>query len=283
MANKEIYDLFAIKYARHERDARDNFVDDPDPHHGPMPIDYFVWVAKSKSRTVVIDTGFDQRAADERKRQLIRCPIESLKLVGVDPKKVTDVIITHMHYDHAGNVEKLPNATFHLQDMEMSYATGRHMLQPVFRKAYDIEYIVSMVRQVYAERVKFHAGDVELFPGIGLHFIGGHTLGLQSVTVETKRGRVVVASDAAHLYANILEAKPYPTVFNIGDMMEGHQKLFGLAGGNEDLIVPGHDPLVLDYYPPVSAKLKGIVIRLDVAPKKPKAAKSKKPAKAKKK
>ncbi len=270
MASKEIYELFAIKYARHQRDATDNFIGDPDPHHGPMPIDYFVWVAKNKNRTVVIDCGFNQKAADERKRDLYRCPAESLKLVGVDPKKVTDLIVTHMHYDHVGNFDLFPKTTFHLQDMEMSYATGRHMRQKTFRKPYDIEHVVGMVRQVYADRVRFHSGDVELFPGIGLHFIGGHTMGLQSVTVETKRGIVVVASDAAHMYPNFMEANPYPTVFNVGDMLEGHQKLFRLAGGDPDRIVPGHDPLVMDYYPPASAKLKGIVVRLDVPPKKPK-------------
>lgn len=278
MADKEIYELYAIKYARHQRDARDNFIGDPDPHQGPMPLDYFVWVAKNKNRTVVIDCGFNQKAADERKRELIRCPAESLKLVGVDPKKVKDLIVTHMHYDHVGNFDLFPNATFHLQDLEMAFATGRHMRQKAFRKSYDIEHVVGMVRQVYADRVQFHAGDVELFPGIGLHYIGGHTLGLQSVTVETKRGLVVVASDATHMYANFMEIRPYPTVFNVGEMLEGHKKLFQLAGGDANRIVPGHDPLVLDYYSAASEKLKGIVARLDVAP-----TTAKKPAKRKKK
>ena len=263
----ETYELFAIKYATHDRDATENFIDDPDPHEGNMPIDYFVWVAINKSRTVVIDTGFNQEAADARKRTFLRCPADALSLVGVDAKTVEDVIITHLHYDHVGNFDLFPKTRFHLQDKEMQYATGRYMAHKTLRVAYDVEHIVGMVREIYRERVCFHDGDTELFPGIGLHFIGGHTMGLQSVTVETARGRVVLASDASHLYHNMWDRNPYRMVLHIGDMMEGHEKLRRLAGGNEDLIVPGHDPLVMDYYPAPSPDLEGKVIRLDVAPK----------------
>ncbi len=263
----ETYELFAIKYATHDRDATENFVDDPDPHEGNMPIDYFVWVAINKNRTVVIDTGFNQEAADARKRTFLRCPVKALSLVGVDANTIEDVIITHLHYDHVGNFDLFPKTRFHLQDKEMQYATGRYMAHKTLRVAYDVEHIVGMVREIYRERVCFHDGDTELFPGIGLHFIGGHTMGLQSVTVETERGRVVLASDASHLYHNMWDRNPYRTVLHIGDMMEGHEKLRRLAGGNEDLIVPGHDPLVMDYYPAPSPELEGKVIRLDVPPK----------------
>jgi len=264
----ETYELFAIKYARHDRDATENFVDDPDLHEGNMPIDYFIWVAKNKNRTVLIDTGFNADAAAQRKREFMRCPAESLSMVGANAADIEDIVITHLHYDHVGNFDLFPNARFHLQDKEMQFATGRYMKYGTLRVAYDIEHVVGMVRQVYKERVQFHDGDSELFPGIGLHFIGGHTMGLQSVTVETARGRVVLASDASHLYHNMWDKNPYRTVFNIGDMMEGHDKLRWLANGNEDLIVPGHDPLVMDYYPAPSENLKGKVIRLDVAPTK---------------
>lgn len=264
----ETYELFAIKYAQHDRDARENFVNDPDPHEGNMPIDYFVWVATNDNRTVVIDTGFNAGTAAERGRELLCCPAEGLKMVGVDANEVEDVIITHLHYDHVGNFDLFPKTRFHLQDKEMQFATGRYMKHKTLRHAFDVEHIVGMVREVYKERVEFHNGDTQLFPGIGLHLISGHTLGLQSVTVETKRGRVVVASDAAHLYHNMWDQNPYPVVHNIGDMMEGHDRLRALAGGNEDLIVPGHDPLVFDYYPAPSPELEGKVVRLDVPPNK---------------
>jgi len=263
----ETYELFAIKYAHHDRDASANFIDDPDPHEGNMPLEYYVWIAINKNRTVLIDTGFNAKAAKERGRELIRCPAESLKLVGADANEIEDIIITHLHYDHVGNFDLFPKARFHLQDKEMQFATGRYMRHKTLRHSFDIEHVVGMVREVYKERVVFHDGDTDLFPGIKLHFIGGHTMGMQSVTVETARGRVVVASDASHLYHNMWDENPFRTVFNIGDMMEGHDKLRVLAGSDQDLIVPGHDPQVLDFYPAPSPELEGIVVRLDVPPK----------------
>jgi glyoxylase-like metal-dependent hydrolase (beta-lactamase superfamily II) len=90
-----------------------------------MTLDYYVWVARNAARTVVIDTGFNEQAARRRKREFLRRPADGLKLVGVDAREVRDVVLTHLHYDHAGNFELFPRATFHLQDLEMSYATGR--------------------------------------------------------------------------------------------------------------------------------------------------------------
>ena len=93
------YKLYAIRYA--ERDARrsDHFIGG-DPHDGPMPMDYFVWAAIGARRNFVIDTGFTAEVAAARGRRHLRCPAESLDLVGLDRNTVADVILTHMHYDH---------------------------------------------------------------------------------------------------------------------------------------------------------------------------------------
>ena len=98
-----------------------------------MPMDYFVWLARSTERTLVIDTGFNAEAAARRKREHIRCPTKGLAKLDVDAAKVRDVIITHLHYDHVGNFDLFPAATFHLQDREMQFATGRHMCAGVLR------------------------------------------------------------------------------------------------------------------------------------------------------
>jgi hypothetical protein len=112
---------------------------------------------------------------------------------------------------------------------------------------------------------RFHDGDDELASGISLHLVGGHSAGLQFVRVHTRRGWVVVASDAIHFYANVETGNPFPIVFNVGDMMEGWARCRRLAD-SADHIVPGHDPLVRARYPAPSAELEGIAVRLDVAP-----------------
>ena len=255
------HEVYAIKYAHHARRASENFIGG-DPHDGPMPLDYFVWLIRGAGREIVVDTGFSAAMGMKRQRDHLRCPSDGLRLLGCDAGTVKDVVVTHLHYDHIGNFDLFPAATFHLQDLEMHYATGRHMAHPVFRGAYEVEEVVGMVRRAYAGRVRFHDGDGELAPGITLHLIGGHTMGLQVVRVATRRGWVVLASDASHFYANMEQVRPFPIVFNVADMVEGYARLRALAE-SDGHIIPGHDPLVLERYPAPAEALRGIAARLD--------------------
>jgi glyoxylase-like metal-dependent hydrolase (beta-lactamase superfamily II) len=136
------------------------------------------------------------------------------------------------------------------------------MCQDCFRGAFEVEDVVGMVREVYAGRVRFHDGDVDLFPGVSLHLIGGHTMGLQVVRVATRRGWVVLASDASHFYANMEQVRPFPIVWSVADMVDGYAKLRRLAESPQH-IIPGHDPLVMQRYPAPSKALEGIAVRLD--------------------
>lgn len=258
------YEVYAVKYGHHERRARENFLGG-DAHDGPMPLDYFVWLIRGDGREIVVDTGFSAAMAIKRGRNLLRCPTEGLSLLGVDAAVVKDVVITHLHYDHAGNLDLFPSATLHVQDREINYATGRYMCHDCFRGAYEIEDVVSMVRRVYAGRVRFHEGDAEIAPGVSVHLIGGHTMGIQSVRVMTRRGWLVLASDASHFYANMEEVRPFPIIWSVADMVEGYAKLRALAASAEH-VIPGHDPLVMKRYPAPSEELKGVVARLDAQP-----------------
>ena len=120
------YELFAIRYATRDARRAAHFIGG-DPHDGPMPMDYFVWVAKGGGRTFVIDTGFNAEVSERRQRTFLRCPVQALAALGIDANAVEDVILTHLHYDHVGNFDRFPKARFHLQERELVYATGRYM------------------------------------------------------------------------------------------------------------------------------------------------------------
>jgi len=246
-ADLPCYEVYAIRYARMPRKRRDNFIGG-DLHDSDMPMDFFVWLLKSQDRTVLVDTGFNEATALQRKRELLRNPVDALTGLGVDPAQVSDVIITHLHYDHAGNLDRLPNAKFHIQDAEVEYATGRCMCFEPMRHAYNVEDVVTLVRRVYEDRVVFHDGDAVIAPGIELIRIGGHTKGLQSVRVNTQRGWVVLASDASHYYENMQNHRPFPIVFNVLEMLSGYARLESAAQSPQH-IIPGHDPLVMQRYP----------------------------------
>jgi glyoxylase-like metal-dependent hydrolase (beta-lactamase superfamily II) len=259
-----VYELFALRYATRDGHRRDHFIGG-DPHDGPMPMDYFLWVAKSPERVVVIDAGFTAEVAAKRKRTFLRCPIDSLSLIGVDAAAIEDVVLTHLHYDHVGNFHRFPVARFHLQEPEMHYATGRYMRYPRLAHSFEVEDVVGMVRLNFAGRVNMYNGPADLAPGITLHPAPGHSAGLQFVRVHTQRGWVVVASDVTHFYENMETGRPFTTAFHVGEMLEGFDKLRAAAPTPKH-IVPGHDPEVMKRYPAVSADLAGIVVRLDVEP-----------------
>ncbi len=264
MAELQPYEIYAIKYGDHDRLAAENFIGG-DPHNGPMPLDYFVWAIKGPARAWVVDTGFDAEVGRRRARNVVRCPSEGLQALDIDPDRVEDVIITHMHYDHCGNHRLFERARFHVQDREMRYTTGRCMDHAALRQAFDVDDVVAMVRRLYAGRVVFHDGDAELAPGISVHHVGGHTMGLQMVRVWTRRGWVVLASDASHLYANMEQGRPFPIVYNVAQMLDGHRRAYALASSPAH-VIPGHDPLVLRRYPAPTRALQGIVARLDADP-----------------
>ncbi len=258
------YEVYAIKYADRAARRPEHFIGG-DPHDEPMDMDYFIWAIVGPDKTWVVDTGFDRLDAERRDRNLIRPVDEALATIGIDAASIDDVILTHLHYDHVGGFARFPNARFHLQDNEMQFASGRHMAQPAFNHAYTVDHVADLVHLVYGQQVIFHDGDAELAPGLSVHLVGGHTMGLQIVRVATDIGWLVLASDASHYYENMQAGRPFPIVYNLGDMLDGHRRCQELAD-DPNFVIPGHDPQVFDRYPPAGDGLEGIAVRLDVVP-----------------
>ena len=255
----------AIRYARHERNAAANFTAPVDDHDLPMPLDYFVWaIHRQGEPPVIVDTGFGEQAAAARGRVITRPLVEGLRDAGIDHLSVEDVILTHLHYDHAGSLSLFPNARFHVQDAELAFATSRRVCDQPTRAPFDGEPVAQLVRKLYADHVVFHDGDDEFAPGIALRVCPGHTAGLQVVCCETERGTVVLASDAAHLYANITRKLPFPIFVDEAEYRQAQQRALELVAGSLDHLIPGHDPLVLQCFP-----AKDEIARVDLPPHTP--------------
>jgi glyoxylase-like metal-dependent hydrolase (beta-lactamase superfamily II) len=260
----DVHEVYAIRYAHHDRRSPENFIGG-DPHDVLQPLNYFVWAVIGPHGTFVVDTGFDRAMADRRGRTITAPVGEGLSALGIDPEAVAQVIVTHLHYDHCGNHDLFPRARYHLQDVEMAYATGRCMCHAQIRVPFEEEDVVAMVRKVFANRVVFHDGTDEVVPGVTLHHIGGHSKGLQCVRVKTRRGHVVLASDATHLYAHVDEGRVFPVTYSVAETLEGYTTLRRLAESARH-VVPGHDPQVLERYPAARPGLEGWIVRLDADP-----------------
>ena len=244
-----VYHVWSLCYARSlDRRTRENFLHPGDIHDGPMPVDFNVWLLVNAHRTILVDTGFNAKVASARRRALDFDPVEGIARLGLAPEAIEDVIVTHLHFDHAGNLDRVARARFHIQDAEMAFATGRCMCEPHIRRPFEVEDVVTLVQAVFAERVCFHDGDAAPFPGVTLHALPGHSKGVQAVRVNTPRGPIVLASDVSHYYANVLRRAPFALTIELRDTLASYQKLRTLAG-SVDRIIPGHDPKVRKLYP----------------------------------
>ncbi|MFK7751431.1 MAG: N-acyl homoserine lactonase family protein [Sedimentitalea sp.] len=244
----DTWTIYALKYAeRNTRTRSDSFLDDDHPA-APHGMDYFIWVLERAGRCIVVDTGYDAKEGARRGRPILRDPAASLAALQLDPDTVDTVIITHLHYDHAGGLERYPYAQFHLQETEMAFATGACMCSGELRAPFTAEHVCDMVRHVYSGRVVFHNGDGQVAPGVSVHRVGGHSRGLQVVRVMTDQGPFCLASDASHYYENFEAGKLFPIVVDREDMQLGFKQIVDLAQAPAR-VIPGHDPLVTQRFP----------------------------------
>lgn len=256
------WEVHAVKYAeRNARTRADSFLFD-DNHDAPHAMDYYIWVLRRGAEVILVDTGYDVAEGTARGRPIELDPREALKPLGLAAEAVTQVIVTHLHYDHAGGLHLFPNATLHMQATEMQYATGPCMCHDTLRGPFTAGHICEAITRLYSGNVVFHDGDAEIADGVTVHCIGGHSRGLQCVRVRTAAGWMVLASDAAHYYENVYARKPFPIVVDLQNMLDGFVRLEALAS-DPRLIVPGHDPRVRQLYPVGAAPH---IFRLDHGP-----------------
>jgi glyoxylase-like metal-dependent hydrolase (beta-lactamase superfamily II) len=227
---------------------------------------YYVWVIKGDGRTIMVDTGFAPALTERLNSRLFFSGPEGLRRLGEDPARIEDVIITYAHYDHVGNLDAFRGAQFHIDAEMMPIVEGTDPCHPFFRQGYGKRDCATM-RNLKAEgRLTEHDRVSVPWPGIELIHIGGHCRGQMAVRVQTGRGQILLASDAAHLYQEWEEEKPFGVFYDMAAMLEGYQTLRRVSGGRRADMIPGHDAAVMDMFPAPAPELTGEVVALHAAP-----------------
>lgn len=224
-------------------------------------MDYYVWVLRGADRVLLVDSGFTAEVARVRGRDLLIDVLDGLRELGIEPTDAREVIVTHLHYDHAGRLVDLPRARLWLQGRELAFWTGRHAARPAFRATIEADDVVGVVRANLDGRVRFVHGSAKVMPGVRVHRVGGHTEGLQVVEVQTADGTVVLASDAAHFYETLESERPYSLLTSLPECYDAFGYVRELAG-DAGTWVPGHDPAVMQRYPIAGTGLEGIAARI---------------------
>ena len=216
-----------------------------------LDIQMMVWLLKGPGgQNILIDSGFyrDKFFKQWKVRDYIK-PSEALAKVGLKPDDITDVIITHMHWDHAGGMDLFPKAIIWIQKDEFAYYTGEAWQQKNTHGGIDAEDALAIVRLNTEGRVRLVGGDdQEPIEGVRVYTGGRHTYASQYVGVETKSGTVVIASDNLYLYENLEKHAPIAQTLDAASNLKAQERMKQLAGKAE-LIVPGHDPAVFARFP----------------------------------
>ncbi len=260
------YEVLAIRYGEQpERPEGATFMGG-DPSLMIAGLDFFTYLIRGAGRSWIVDTGFNPDLSGEGGRMFLHDPVAVLDRLGVDAATAPDVLLTHAHFDHVGNLDRYPAARFRMHAEEMVSITGPDMSHPAFRHAYHLRDTEALVRLVYEDRLRFDTEEVvEIAPGLESHLIGGHARGQTVLRVHSRRGWMLLASDAVHLYEEVTAERPFAIFYDLARMVEGYRRCHRLAG-SLDRLVPGHDPLVTARYPAPAADLEGIVLDLGAEP-----------------
>ncbi|GAA1513029.1 N-acyl homoserine lactonase family protein [Nocardioides humi] len=251
-------EIYAIRYSSREAQAHEHFYRAA-PCHGDMPMAYYVWLVRTEQATVLLDTGFTAAKSEALGRPYHGAPLETAAELGAG--RIDHLVLSHLHFDHTGHIGEVADATVHIQQREMQFWLGRHAGVGEYAALCDPDDLSALVHANVAGRLRWLDGDADLVPGVTLHLVGGHTPGSQVVRVETDRGPVVLAADASHFYANYENRAPYAIAHTLPLMYDAFERLAELAGP-EGLVIPGHDPLVMERFPSAGPGLEGRAVRI---------------------
>jgi len=253
--SKPTYEVYAIRYAVIPDFPVAGLVKGADPAR-KLDIAMAVWLVKGNGRNVLVDAGFyrEQFFKQWKIKDFVK-PSEALAEAGLKPEDITDVIISHMHWDHADGMDLFPKAKIWIQKDEYTYYAGEAWQQPRTHGGIDPDDVVAIVKLNMQGRVGLVNGDAqEIIPGITCYTGGKHTWQSQYVGVNSKEGAVILASDNMYLYENLDKHVPIAATLDAESNLRAQDRMKQIAA-NPKLIIPGHDPAMFDRFPKVSDRV----------------------------
>lgn len=236
------YEVYAFQYADRRTEANEAYFRNSVYGEGnrEFVMGYYFWLIVGEGRNYLVDTGYSEGAASRRGRDFIVTPVEAVRAFGLEPTSIDRVFLSHLHYDHTGNVRGFPNADATLDSLEYDFWTtghGRKQMLWASAEQDDLNYLEDLRSE---GRLELLDGSGLLAPGIKAVRVGGHTPGQQVFTVNTGGAPVVLASDAVHYYDEIVLDRPFALYSDIEGMYDAYELLRRMQGAGAEIIA-GHD------------------------------------------
>ena len=252
---KPRYEIYAVRYATLPDFPIAELVSGADPAR-KLDIAMMVWLVRGNGHNILVDSGFyhERFFKDWKVKDFVK-PSDALGPIGLRPEDVTDIVITHMHWDHADGIDLFPNARVWIQKDELEYYAGEAWQSKDASDGIDADDVLTVVRLNTRGKVGLVHGDAqEILPGITCYTGGRHTYASQYVGVNTGAGTVVLASDNMYLYENLQKHVPIAATLDAASNLRAQDRMRQLAATLE-LIIPGHDPAVMSKFPHTDVKI----------------------------
>lgn len=243
------YEIYSIRYATIPDFQVSGLVAGADPSR-KLDIAMMFWLVRGGGHNILVDCGFyrDQFFKPWHIRDFVK-PSEAIARVGLKPEDVTDIVVSHMHWDHADGIDLFPKAKIWIQKEELEYYAGSAWQSSRTHNGIDPDDVLTAVRLNTEGHVSLVPGDAqEILPGIACYTGGKHTYASQFVTVKTAGGTVVLASDNVYLYENLEKHVPIAATLDPTSNLRAQDRMKDLAASPK-LIIPGHDPAVMTNFP----------------------------------
>ena len=246
---KPQYEIYAIRYATIPDFSVAGLVAGADRSR-KLDIAMMVWLVRGGGKNILVDSGFyrEQFFKQWHVNDFVK-PSEAIGRLGLKPEDITDVIISHMHWDHADGLDLFPKARIWLQKEELEYYAGSGWQSARTHGGIDPEDVLAAVKLNTQGRVGLVNGDAqEIIPGITCYTGGKHTYASQFVGVNTAAGTVVLASDNMYLYENMEKHVPIAATLDAASNLRAQDRMKQMAASPQ-LVIPGHDPAVMKNFP----------------------------------
>lgn len=261
-----MYEVLAVRYAERETTLGEAYYrwSSYGEADGPLTMSYYFWLLRDRrepaAAPIVVDTGFEPARGTRMGRTCLCEPADALRRLGVDPAAVRRVIVSHLHYDHIGNLGLFGAARFSVAARELAFwGADPVAARPQFALHTDPDGVAFIAAAADAGRVDALRGRAEIAPGITALDVGGHSPGQLVLEIAGERGPVLLAGDAVHYFDELRDGRPFGLFSDLAEMYRAYD-LIGERVAAGATLVPGHDPLVMDRFAPLNGD--GLAVRI---------------------
>lgn len=250
------YEVYALRFASSDTAWPLSMWVDKGPVKDSVNIDFMIWLIRGNGKNILVDAGFLNDIPDAKEFDVVKYvrPDSTLLNVGLKATDITDIILSHPHWDHIDGIDLFPNAMVWMQQNDFFYYVGPAWQKGGAAGGFNKRDVRKIIDKNLAGKLTLVAGDsIQIMPGIKVFTGSKHTFESQYVLVETGRNKVILASDNIWVYYSLEHMLPASAggTFDPAGYVKAMRRMKRLVT-NSKYIIPGHDARIFSTFPTVA-------------------------------